>query len=121
MKANVFVYLTNGNVVRMYVQHPEAGPCNNGVQIGIFAHYCYRCAVDDWDDWYEDIAIYPITEVACIYANGKCVWHNPAYIKGNTSIKKSQEELYSESLDIDVEEEYVEDIFDYDDQDPLYC
>lgn len=121
MKANVLAYLTNGNVVRMHVQHPEVGPCENGTHVGIFDHCCYRCAVDDWDDWYEDVAIYPTTEVACVYANGKCAWHNPAYIKGNTSIKKSQEELYSESLDIDVEEEYVEGMFDYDDQDPLYC
>ena len=50
MKANVFVYLTNGNVVRMYVQHPEAGPCENDTHVGIFDHCCYRCAVDDWDD-----------------------------------------------------------------------
>ena len=53
MKANVLAYLTNGNVVRMHVQHPEVGPCENGTHVGIFDHCCYRCAVDDYDDWYE--------------------------------------------------------------------
>ena len=93
MKANVLAYLTNGNVVRMYVQHPEVGPCENGTHVGIFDHCCYRCAVDDWDDWYEDAAIYLTTEVACVYANGKCVWHNPAYINATSSAKKIWEEV----------------------------
>lgn len=121
MKTNVLAYLTNGNVVRLCVQFPEVGLCNNGTQIGIFAHYCYRCAVDDWDDWYEDVAIYPTTEVACIYANGKCVWYNPMYIDATPFTRKSQEELYSENLDLDIDEEYVEGMFDFSDQDPLYC
>ena len=119
MKANVLAYLTNGNVVRMHVQHPDVGPCENGTHVGIFDHCCYRCAVDDWDDWYEDVAIYPTTKVACVYADGKCVWHNPAYIKDNTSIKKFQEGLYSESLDIDVDEEHVENMFDFNDNNPI--
>ena len=88
MKANVLAYLTNGNVVRMYIQHPEVGPCENDTHVGIFNHCCYRCAADDWDDWYEDVAIYPTTKVACIYADNKCVWHNPAYINATPSAKK---------------------------------
>lgn len=120
MKANVLAYLTNGNVVRMHVQHPEVGPCENGTHVGIFDH-CSYVNGDDYDDWYEEVVLYWTTEVAAIFVNGKCEWHNPAYIKDNTSIKKSQEELYSESLDIDVDEEYVDGMFNYDDQDPLYC
>lgn len=116
MKANVFVYRTNCDVVRMHVAHPEVGPCENGNRVGIFDH-CHN----EYDDWYEDVVLYWVSEVAAIYVNGKCEWHNPAYIKDNTSMKKSQEELYSESLDIDVDEEYVEGMFDYDGQDPLYC
>lgn len=119
MKANVLAYLTNGNMVRMHVQHPEVGPCENGTHVGIFDH-CSYVNGDDYDDWYEEVVLYWTIEVACIYADNKCVWHNPAYIKDNTSIKKSQEELYSENLDLDINEEYVEGMFDFSDQDHLY-
>lgn len=88
MKANVLAYLTNGNVVRMYVQHPEVGPCENNTHVGIFNHCSYRIAVDDYDEWYEEVVLYWTTEVACIYADNKCVWHNPAYINATPSVKK---------------------------------
>ena len=51
MKANVLAYLTNGNVVRMHVQHPEVGSCENGTHVGIFDHLCWQYAPDDYDDW----------------------------------------------------------------------
>ena len=121
MKANVFVYLTNGNVVRLYVQHPEVGYCNNGIHVGIFNHCCLRCAIDDYDEWYEDIAIYSPIEIACVYANDKCVWYNSAYINDNSSAKRVQEELYYESPDLNIEDDYIESMFDYDDQDSMYC
>ena len=95
MKANVFVYLTNGNVVRMCVQHPAVGSCENGNKVGIFDHLSYRCAVDDYDDWYEDVAIYLITEVACIYVNNKCAWYNPKYIKASTPVHTTYNNLDS--------------------------
>ena len=88
MKANVLVYLTNGNVVRMHVQHPEVGPCENGTHVGIFNHCSYRIAVDDYDEWYDEVVLYWTTEVACIYADNKCVWYNPAYINAIPSAKK---------------------------------
>lgn len=94
MKANVFVYLTNGNVVRMCVQHPEVGPIENGIHVGIFDH-CSYVNGDDYDDWYEDIAIYSTTEVACIYVNNKCVWHNPKYIKASTPVHTTYNNLDS--------------------------
>ena len=119
MKTNVLAYLTNGNVVRLCVQFPEVGLCNNGNRVGIFAHYYYGGG-DDYDEWYEDIAIYYIYEVACIYVDGKCVWYNPMYIDATPFTGKSQEELYSKSLDLDINEEYVEGMFDFSDQDPLY-
>ena len=119
MKTNVLAYLSNGNVVRMYVQHPEVGPCENGTHVGIFDH-CSYVNGDDYDDWYEEVVLYWTTEVACIYADGKCVWYNPMYIDATPFTGKSQEELYSESLDLDINEEYVEGMFDFSDQDPLY-
>ena len=88
MKANVLAYLTNGNVVRMHVQHPEVGPCENGTHVGIFNHCSYRIAVDDYDEWYEEVVLYWTTEVACIYADNKCVWHNPKYINAASSANK---------------------------------
>lgn len=88
MKANVFVYRTNGNVEKFFVNYPEVGICNQSNEVGIFNHCSHRIAVDDYDEWYEDIAIYWVTEVAAIYANGKCVWHNPAYINATPSIKE---------------------------------
>lgn len=87
MKANVLAYLTNGNVVRMHVQHPEVGSCENGTHVGIFDHLCWQYAPDEYDDWYEEVVLYWTTEVACIYVDNKCAWHNPAYIKNNTSKK----------------------------------
>ena len=121
MKANIFVYRTNGSVEKFFVNYPEVGMYNQSNEVGIFNHCSYRIAVDDYDERYEEVVLYWTTEVACIYADNKCVWHNPAYIKDNTSMKKSQEELYSENLDLDIEEEYVEGMFDFSDQDPLYC
>ena len=38
MKTNVLAYLTNGNVVRLCVQFPEVGLCNNGEQKMYLVH-----------------------------------------------------------------------------------
>lgn len=95
MKANVFVYLTNGNVVRFNVECPEVGMCNQINQVGIFDHKAYRIAIDDYDEWYEDIAIYSTTEVVCIYVNNKCIWHNPKYIKASTPVHTTYNNLDS--------------------------
>lgn len=78
-KENVYIYFTNGNVEKMFVRCPEVGMCNASNQVGVFDHqgYCYG---DDCDEWYEDIAIYWITEIAAIYVDNKCCWHNEMYI-----------------------------------------
>lgn len=86
MKANVCVYRTNGEVEKMFVANPAVATCNHGHEVGIFDHCGYRCAIDDYDEWYEDVAIYYTTDIMAIYANDKCEWYNQAYIKNTNSI-----------------------------------
>lgn len=79
-KDNVLVYMTNGNIKRYYVACPAVGTLNQGNQLILADHCGYQVAVDDYEEWYEDVDIFWATEVIAIYCNNKCEWHNPNYI-----------------------------------------
>lgn len=81
MRKNVFIYHTNGNVEKLFVECPEVGTSTNLDNVLIGNHYAVRISIDDWEEDYELVAMYRRDDVVAIYADGKCVWHNDLYIK----------------------------------------